>query len=211
LDVSDNDILDAVKRSLSGVHLDRPVETIKRRGRNRRRVRALSGVAGGGLAMLVGAAVAVPMLTGSTGATPARSMPAPAAGSTGSPQLEPAAWSVDLVSDKTVRLTLRRADFTDVGLLEKKLADVKVPAFVRIVPQCEVHGTITAAAPGVVTAKTADDLGNWPLVYTIRPSAIPPGTHLIFTTYPQIKNDPRMPIPNNVDLAPAGTSVACKK
>jgi hypothetical protein len=61
---------DAVRQTLSEVHMDRPLETIERRGRNRRRSRLLSGLAGGGLAVLVGAALAVPMLTG---ATPARS------------------------------------------------------------------------------------------------------------------------------------------
>jgi hypothetical protein len=58
------------------------------------------------LAVVVGAALAVPMLAGSTGATPPRSSPALADGSTGSPQLELAAWTVDLLSNKTVRLTL---------------------------------------------------------------------------------------------------------
>jgi hypothetical protein len=205
----DNDILDAVRQTLSEVHMDRPLETIERRGRNRRRVRLLSGLAGGGLAVLVGAALAVPMLTGATPTRSSSGRPTLAITSTGSPRLELAAWSVDLLSDSAVRLTLRRADFTDVGLLEKKLADVEVPAFVLVVPQCEVRGPIKESAG--VTAKAADDLGNWPLVYTIRPSAIPAGAHLIFTIYPEGKKDPRMPIPNNVYLAPTGTSVVCNK
>jgi hypothetical protein len=86
--MSDNEVLDAVRQTLSDVHMDRPLETIVQRGRNRRRVRVLCGVASGGLAVVVGAALAVPMLAGSTGATPPRSSPALEDGSTGSPQLE---------------------------------------------------------------------------------------------------------------------------
>jgi hypothetical protein len=207
-DILDNDILDAVRQTLSGVRMDRPVETIMQRGRNRRQVRLLSRVAGGGLAVLVGAALAVPMLTGSTDATtprPGSAFPPPATNSTGSPQLGPAAWTVDLLSNDTVRLTLLRADLTDVGLLEKKLAEVKVPAYVRVASQCDVHGTVTDAIPSVVTAET----GDWPLIYVIQPSAIPSGAHLVFTTYPDLK-DPRAPIAVNVYLAPAATSVVCK-
>jgi hypothetical protein len=117
-----------------------------------------------------------------------------------------------VLSDKTVRVTLRRADFADVSVLEAKLSDAGVPAFVvpafvRSDSPCKVHGAFTDASSSIVTAS----LGDWPLVYTIQPSAIPKGTHLILIAYPEIKTDPRMPVPSNVYLAAAGTTITCQK
>ncbi len=202
--MNDNEVLDKVRMTLADVHMDRPVDAIQQRGRSRRRARMLSGVAGGGLAVVVGAALAVPMLTGST-ATPGTA--SAGGGPSRSVRLEPAAWSVELASSDTVVLTLRRPDFTDVGLLEKKLAEVNVPAFVSNADKCQVHGAMAPAKD--VTVNTADDLGHWPVVYTIKPSAIPPGSHLIFTIYPGLRNQHKAPVPDNVYMAPAGTSVVC--
>jgi hypothetical protein len=209
--MSDNELLHEVRQTLSGVHMDRPVATIMRRGRNRRRVRTLAGVAGGGLVVLVGAALALPTLTGATAAPSGTVSAHGGVGTSDTPRVELAAWTVDVLPDTTVRVTLRRADFADVSALEKELSDAGVPAFVRSDSQCVVHGATTAAGSNIVTAKTADDLGNWPLVYTIHPAAIPEGAHLILTAYPQLKTNPTMPVPNNVDLAAAGTTVTCNK
>jgi hypothetical protein len=204
--MSDNEFLDDMRQTLSGVHMNRPVERIISRGRGRRRLRTLSGVAGGGLALLVGAALALPALTGATGAhgTQGGSVSAP---------IKPAAFTVVQLPDTSVRLTLLRPDLTQVGALEQKLAEVNVPAFIRYIPGCNVNGPTTDAMPGVVTAKTADDSGNWPLVYTINPSAIPAGAHLIFTVYTGYSGVPqdKYPVPNNVYVAPAGTTVDCHR
>ncbi len=198
--MSDNEFLNDMRQALSGVHLNRPVEKIISRGRGRRRRRVLSGVAGGGLAVLIGTALALPALTGATGATGVQ------AGSVSAP-IEPAAFTVVQLSDDSVQLTLLRPDLTQLGALEKKLADVNVPAFIRYIPGCDVKGPTTDAMSGIVTATTADNSGNWPLVYTIKPSAIPAGTHLIFTVYTDLPSS--FPVPDNVFAAPAGTTVDC--
>jgi hypothetical protein len=209
--MSENELLDEVRQTLSAVHMNRPVAAIMRRGRDRRRMRALAGVASGGLAVLVGAALAVSTLTEAT-SVPSQPVSAQGGvGTSGTPRVELAAWTVDVLSDKTVRVTLRRADFADVSVLEAKLSEAGVPAFVRSNSQCVVHGKTTAPGSNIVTQKAADDLGNWPLVYTIQPAAIPAGGHLVLTAYPEIKTDPRMPVPANVFLAAAGTTVTCKK
>jgi hypothetical protein len=60
--MEDDEVLDAVKKTLASVQMDRPVEAIEQRGRARRRNRGVLGVvAGGGLAIVAALALAVPM------------------------------------------------------------------------------------------------------------------------------------------------------
>lgn len=64
--MNDDEVLDAVKQTLSDVRMDRPVEAIERRGRTRRRNRTLIGAAaGGGLAAVAALVVILPMAAGS--------------------------------------------------------------------------------------------------------------------------------------------------
>nr|MDT0658899.1 hypothetical protein [Micromonospora sp. DSM 115978] len=73
--MNDDEVWDAVKQTLSGVRMDRPVEAIEQRGRARRRRRRVLGVAaGGGVAAVAALALVLPMATGS-GPAPAPAGP----------------------------------------------------------------------------------------------------------------------------------------
>lgn len=62
--MNDDEVWDAMKQTLSGVQMDRPVEEIEQRGRARRRNRKLVGAAaGGGLAAVAAFALILPMAT----------------------------------------------------------------------------------------------------------------------------------------------------
>lgn len=81
--MNDDEVWDAVKQTLSDVQMDRPVEAIERRGRERRRNRTLIGVAaGGGLAAVAALALVLPMALQS-GGTPAPAGPDSQAAATG--------------------------------------------------------------------------------------------------------------------------------
>lgn len=98
--MNDDEVWDAVKQTLSDVQMDRPVEAIEQRGRERRRNRALFGVAaGGGLAAVAAFALVLPMATGS-GTTPAEpgSQAAGAGTATAATAPEVPAGNIKLVS-----------------------------------------------------------------------------------------------------------------
>lgn len=216
--MADNELLDAMRMTLSAVHMDRPVETITRRGTDLRRARVLSGVVSVGLVTIAGAALAVPLLTGSGGATrgtqPAggSSIGTPAtSGSTGTPRVKPAAWSVEVLPDETVRLTLYRSDFQDKDALEAKLAEVNVPAIVEYAPGCDSdHGPVDwnrdMSTFGVSVTSATDSSA----VYVIDPSAIPSGDHLLFFTGgPVAVNPGGPPVWDSVALALPGYTTGC--
>ncbi|GIF70308.1 hypothetical protein Ais01nite_83430 [Asanoa ishikariensis] len=119
-------MLDAVKQTLSGVRMDRPIDTIERRGRVRRRRRKLLGLAaGGGLAVLAALALALPTATNRPGTFPG-----------GGPSLSPAAFSLVRQQDQTVKLTLNYEQILDPVALEDALADAGIPAVVKTQALC---------------------------------------------------------------------------
>jgi len=124
--MSDDEVLDAVKATLSGVRMERPIEAIERRGRVRRRQRGLLKLAaGGGVAVLAALALTLP-------ASGDRSGPPRAAEAT----LKPEAFTLVTQQDKTVKLTLRYRQILDPVALQKALADAGVPAVVQTAGVC---------------------------------------------------------------------------
>jgi hypothetical protein len=64
--MSDDEVWNAVKQTLSDVRMDRPVEAIEQRGRARQHRRRVLGIAaGGGVAAVTALALVLPMATGS--------------------------------------------------------------------------------------------------------------------------------------------------
>ncbi|MEV4532889.1 hypothetical protein AB0J82_03555 [Asanoa sp. NPDC049518] len=124
--MSDDEVLDALKQSLSGVRMERPVEVIERRGRARRRGRKLLGLAaGGGVAVVAALALALPTTTNRPGTFP-----------DGGPSLTPAAFSLVKQQDQTVKLTLNYEQILDPVALEDALADAGIPAVVKTQAYC---------------------------------------------------------------------------
>src|SRR3954451_15972643 len=126
----DDDVLDVMRKTLSDVRMDRPVEAIVQRGRVLRRNRGLLGVvAGGGLAAV--AALALALVSQQSGTAPAGSGP-PAGGSTagGTPAMEQAAFTVVKQTDGSVELTLAYVKILNPEALQKALTDAGIPAVV---------------------------------------------------------------------------------
>ena len=132
MSMHDDEVLNAVRQTLSGVQMDRPVEEIEHRGRTRRRHRRLLGAAAaGGLAVVVALALALP----SAGWRPGGG---PATGGTGgsATAMQPVAFTVTRQSDSSVKLTLNLRQLFDPVALQQALAEAGVPAVVRAGVQC---------------------------------------------------------------------------
>jgi hypothetical protein len=139
-DMSDTDVLDAARDSLSGMPVACPpdVETIMARGRARRRRRGLIPGVTGTLAVAAGAAVAVTTLA------PASHQATPQADR--QPAAHLAAWTVTKLADGDISVTIR--ELKDPAGLQGTLRADGVPASVtfagQLNPACRPYpgGTI---------------------------------------------------------------------
>jgi hypothetical protein len=154
--MNDDEVFDAMKKTLSDVQMDRPVESIEQRGRARRRNRGVVGlVAGGGLAAVAALALALPMA--SQQSSPAA--PAEAGGTTGSTTaMTPAAFTLVKQSNNTVKLTLDYKKILDPGALQSALSDAGIPAVVKKGELCEPKGEQLPQADKVFQTEQI----NWP-------------------------------------------------
>lgn len=125
-DMSDTDVLCAVRDSMSGVPLAGPphVEAIMARGRARRHRRVIPGVTGTA-AVAAGAALAVTALTpaGHVASHPAGRQPA----------VQLAAWTVTRLADGKISVTIRELE--DPAGLQSTLRADSVPASVTFASQ----------------------------------------------------------------------------
>ncbi|MGC4819257.1 hypothetical protein [Micromonospora sp. DT63] len=192
--MNEDEVLNAMRKTLSGVRMDRPVEAIEARGHARRRNRGVLGVAaGGGLAALAAIALAVPLGFGSSGSSTAGST---AAGGTAAsagdavtaPAMEPAAFSVVKKADGSVQLRLRSKQVINPDALEKALADAGVPSVVKADLLCTPKG---AELPQIKEVLTFDRIpgANEDGVFgdsewVIAPSKMPKGSILHFSVFP---------------------------
>lgn len=168
--MNDDEVLYAVRQSLSGVRMQVPVDEVVSRGRERRRVRY--GLIGGGLATAACVAVALPLTSPGSTAAPETTARSSQAASTG--------WTLVKNDQGMVELVLQPALFRGPTALESALAEAGIPAVVRAGVMCGVKGE-----PGWVG--DPDDIfvqRNQPdgkVATVIDPKAIPAGSHLVFS------------------------------
>ena len=171
--MNDTDVLDKLSESLSGVHMDTPIETIVARGRSRqRRRRSHRVVTAATAALLVVLAV---LSFGSHRTTP------PA--STGT-NIHLAAFTVVTNPNGTATLTLVKGVPLDADALRQKLAQAGVPAIVTVGRSCSNQVADSAALDHVVSVQQRTD-GT--VVMVITPSAMPSGSELSIGMFPTHK------------------------
>lgn len=179
--MNDDEVLNAVKRTLSDVQMDRPVEAIEQRGRTRRRNRNLFGaVAGGGLAAVAALALALPMISGESGTAPADDTPV-AAGTL--PAMEPAAFSVAKQTDGSVKLTLDYRKILDPAALEKALAGAGIPAVVKAGVLCTPKGEQLPEAKDVFRIERVEEADGPRFDLVISPAKMPKGSIVYFSVF----------------------------
>jgi hypothetical protein len=166
---SDSDVLRVLGDSLSGMPTAQPppVETIKARGRARRRRRLIAGVAGA-LGLTAG------MAAGVTALVPA-SHPA-----SHQPVAQLAAWTVAKQADGKIDLTLRQ--FRDPAGLQARLRADGVPISVTPVgqPNRACHGYSSTASQGNLLPQVVALPVGHPVVAIINPSVLPSGAGIQF-------------------------------
>jgi hypothetical protein len=170
--MSDEEVLDAVKQTLSGVRMDRPIEAIERRGRARRRKRNLFGLAaGGGAAAVAALALAMPMAAQQPGPTTAAPQPAP--------------FTLVKMSDSTVKLTLHYEQILDPTALDKALGDAGIPAVVKVNALCVPKGKQLPGANQVAWTERVDWPDGSPKEYTlvIAPDKMPKNSRIYFSVF----------------------------
>ncbi|RKN23966.1 hypothetical protein D7147_02825 [Micromonospora musae] len=182
--MNEDEVLDAVKQTLSDVRMERPVEAIQQRGRERRRNRKLFGVAaGGGLAAVVALALALPTAAAQPDATPTDT--GPVAGSSGTTAMEPAAFTLARQADSTVKLTLNYRQLLDPAALKSALADAGVPAEVKTHAICTPEGKELPQADQVYSNKRVNWPDGSPKQYdmVIAPAKMPKNSRLYFSVF----------------------------
>lgn len=166
--MNDDELITAVKESVTGVHMDIPAGQIVSRSRAiraRRRIPALAGA----LAVAAGTALAVPMLLPS-GHQP--SHPAPA-------QL--ATWTVVKQADGGIRVTIH--ELRDPAALQHTLRADGVPVSVTFIgqpnPACQPLGLSGSQGRQLLGSMVTPLPGHGNLrVLVIHPSAFPAGAGL---------------------------------
>jgi hypothetical protein len=182
--MDDNELITAVRDRFDPVRMHTRTETILARGRSLRRRRRV-GVAGGALAIALGAGLAGPALTAGTAASPAR--------------VTLAAWTVDQRPDHSIAVSIRelrhlpalqrllKADGVRVTITEKKIFPEQPKA-------CAVREW--SAFSGVKFEGT----GRY--FFILHPAKILPGTVLKITVIPGIKQPAGAP--SAIPLVPSG-------
>lgn len=185
--MNDDEVLSAVKNTLSDVQMDRPVEAIEDRGRARRRNRNLTGaVAGGGLVVAAALAVILPMSSHQPATTPAASGPLTGGGATASaPAMEPAAFTVAAQRDGSVKLTLKPNKLLDPSALEKALAGAGIPAVVKAGVLCKPKGAELPEAKEVFGVETTIGTGAGSPEYdlVIKAAKMPKNSEVYFSVF----------------------------
>ncbi|BCY15508.1 hypothetical protein [Actinoplanes sp. L3-i22] len=182
--MNDDEVLNAVKQTLSDVQMDRPVEAIEERGRTRRRNRNLFGaVAGGGLAAV--AALAVAFSGGQSGTTtPTTTQPLADGGTaTSAPAMETVGFTLAKATDGSVKVTLDPKKLLDPTVLEKALAGAGIPAVVKSGVLCEPKGAELPESDKVFQVKQVLTGGSSRYDLVINPTVMPKGSEVYFSVF----------------------------
>ena len=169
--MNDNDVLDRVSRSVSGVHMFTPVDEIFRRAGARRR-RRLSGMVGGGAAAGIALTVALVAVAGSGGS---RSPDHPATARL-------VAFTVLSGPNGSTTLTLRKgAEYRlDPDALRQALAQHGIPAVVNVGKMCD-----TSPEPvGLDQVISSHRLPDGSVFTTINPGAMPAQSEVSIGYFP---------------------------
>jgi hypothetical protein len=168
--MNDNDVLDDVRASVAGVHMDTPVAAIISRGRAHRRRRSVRLLAGTGAGLAVaGVGLAAIVQTAAE--------PSPGNGRA----VRLASFSVVENPDHTATLTLTKGQAVDTGTLTARLAEAGVPAQITNGRFCRDSVPDGAAFERVVSLRSQDD-GT--VVMVITPAAMPSGAKLSIGVFP---------------------------
>jgi hypothetical protein len=169
--MNDNDVLWKIRDSVSGVHMDMPVDAIVARGRARRR-RRLARLTG------AGAAAGVALTLGLTGIMSSGNTSPPA--TPNSAQL--AAFTVVSGPGGTSTLTLRKGKQyrLDPGALRQALAQHGIPALVTVGSMCDS----TPEPEGLDQVLSTRRLADGTVVTTFNPAAMPVGSKLSIGYFP---------------------------
>ena len=174
--MNDDEVLGAMKRAVSEVRMDRPIEDIMRRGSARRRNRTAFGVAGGGLAAVAAAiAIALPMTNSQQVAT------APADGAAGPVAMVPAGWTLDKLADNKVKLIMTGEQVRTPDVLQNALTDAGIHAAVKVGVHCTPKGAELPQADKVYRTEVAPP--DYKFAFIITPKAMPENSRLYFSLF----------------------------
>ncbi len=165
-----DDVFAALRDSFAQVRMDLPVESVIAAGQLRRRRRRL--LAGGALSAVVMAGAAATMVAGLPNDTDEAQPTRPDT----SVHVHLAAWSVDSSGDGAVTVDVR--ELSDAARLETTLAAAGVPAIVNADPRCAAVGG--NHLPELGESLTHRVVQGGAVVMTIKPSAMPAGSKLVF-------------------------------
>ena len=164
--MSDNDLLSPVRDSLSGLHMQTPVERVMKTGtaRRRRRRATLTGLA-------TASGVTLALIATSLGSASHTAPPG-----AGRPQL--AAFTLPSGPAGATNLTLNKdGGPLDPAAIRQALAQHGIPAVVTVGELCDTNPDPDGVAQVISPAPQADGV-------TINPAAIPQGTELSFGLFP---------------------------
>lgn len=177
--MDDNELMTAVRERFNPVRMHIPAETITARGRSLQ-YRRRGALAGGALAVALGAGLAVPALTAGT------------AGSAEHATL--AAWTVDHRPDGAIAVTIR--ELRDLPALQRAInaagARVTITAQSRF-PDGDRKACEVREQPAYSAVEFEGITGKY--FFILHPAKILPGTLLQITVIPGIKQPPGAPSP----------------
>jgi hypothetical protein len=177
--MDDNELMTAVRERFDPVRMRTPAEAIAARGR-RLQYRRRGALAGGALAVALAAGAAVPALTGGTAAPPEHATLA--------------AWTVDQRPDGAIAVTIR--ELRDLPALQRAInaagARVTITAHKRF-PDGEKKACEVREQPAYSGVEFDGTAGQY--FFILHPGRILPGTLLVITVIPGIKQLPGAPGP----------------
>ena len=172
--MNDDEVLATMKLAVPEVRMDRPVEEIVRRGRARRRNRAVFGVAGGGLAAVAALALILPIAGRQPASAPADSHPDPGV-------MVPAGWTLDKAPDGKVKLSLNGEQFTNPDALRKALDGAGIPSAVKAGAYCKPVGAELPEAQDVYHVEITPTPDFFTFIIT--PRQMPANSRLYFSVF----------------------------
>ncbi|WP_440087189.1 hypothetical protein [Streptosporangium sp. LJ11] len=192
--MNDDDVLNVVRDSMSGVRMSTPAHEVISAARARRRHRRLAATAGGGV---LAAAVAWTLTLGG------QQVNAPPA-----VHVQMAAFSIDSNADGTVTVKLTKEESLDPATMKNALARAGVPAEVTINKWCDT--TPPGGQDGLEDVVTMDKVGDRAPQMIITPSAMPAGTKLLIgIRTPDYQPDNPNPLGATMILASTDAPLTC--
>jgi hypothetical protein len=188
--MNDDEVFEAVKKTLSDVQMDRPVEAIEQRGRARKRNRGVfAAVAGGALAATAALALTLPGGSHHDGATTAAGANAGSKGTT-APVMRDAAFTLAKRADGSTELTLDPNQVLNPDALQKALSAAGIASVVKSGVLCTPKGDQLPQAKEVFSLKNATEKnGDTEIDLVIASDKMPAGSVVYFSVFPIRKGD----------------------